>query len=205
MLSYYAILFLLAPLLGEAASVSFSAATAFQAPSEIVTSSNVLTLTKRQSVKGYNDRSAATLLGLSKIPTSSHSTTLISLFIGEEFATEITFGTETFESVVDTGSSDTWIVETGFICVNITDSAPLPEADCYFGPTYNVTDTFKHIPDENFNITYGDGEFLTGIVGYEDITLAGIKVRQEVPLVNYAAWEGDGTTSGLIGLAYPGM
>jgi hypothetical protein len=89
--------------------------------------------------------------------------------------------------------------------VNITDSAPLPEAGRYFGPTYNVTDTFKRIPDENFNITYGDGESLTGIVGYEDITLARIKVRQEVPLVNYAAWEGDGTTSGLIGLAYPGM
>jgi hypothetical protein len=205
MLSQVILAPLLVPFLVEAASVSFSAATAFQAPSEIVTSSNVLTLTKKLSVKGYNARSAATLLGLSKIPTSPHSTTLISLFIGEEFATEITFGTETFESIVDTGSSDTWIIKSGFTCVNITDSAPLPEADCYFGPTYNVTDTFKQIPDENFNITYGDGEFLTGIVGYEYITLAGIKVRQEIPLGNYAAWEGDGTTSGLIGLAYPGM
>ena len=117
----------------------------------------------------------------------------------------MTFGTETFEAIVDTGSSDTWLVETGFKCVNITDSAPLPEADCYFGPTYNVTDTFKQIPDENFNITYGDGEFLTGIVGTEEVTLAGIKVKQEVALVNYAAWEGDSTTSGLIGLAYPAL
>jgi hypothetical protein len=81
----------------------------------------------------------------------------------------------------------------------------LPESDCDFGPTYNVTDTFKQIPNENFNITYGDGEFLTGIVGIEEVTLAGLKVKQEVALVNYAAWEGDGTTSGLIGLAYPAL
>jgi hypothetical protein len=37
------------------------------------------------------------------------------------------------------------------------------------------------------------------------VTLAGIKVNQTVALVNYAAWNGDGTTSGLVGLAYPNM
>jgi hypothetical protein len=68
-----------------------------------------------------------------------------------------------------------------------------------------VTDTFTQIPDENFNITYGDGEFLTGIIGTEEVTLAGITVKQTVALVNLAAWEGDGTTSGLIGLAYPAL
>jgi aspergillopepsin I len=196
---------LLTPFLAEAKilSVSFSAAKALRAPAEITTSTNVLTLIRRTSAKGYNAHSAAYLLG--KIPTKTHSTTLISLSMGQEFATNITFGTETFESIVDTGSSDTWIIKTGFTCVNISNSAVLPKADCQFGPTYNVTDTFKQIPDENFNITYADGEFLTGIVGYENITLAEIKVRQEVPLVNYAAWDGDGTTSGLIGLAYPEM
>ena len=178
---------------------------AFQAASPNTVTSNVLTLNKKASAKGYNPRSAAWLTNKPGTVPIGHSTTLISLFIGEEFATTVTFGTETFEASVDTGSSDTWLAETGFKCVNVSNSAPLPEADCSFGPTYNVTDTFKQIPDENFNITYGDGEFLTGIVGYEEVTLAGLKVKQEVALVNYAAWEGDGTTSGLIGLAYPAL
>jgi hypothetical protein len=191
--------------LSEAKSVSISSATASRAALPLTVSSNLLTLTRKQSPTGYNSRSAAYLLGLAKIPESSHSATLISLFIGEEFATEITFGTETFESIVDTGSSDTWIIESGFKCVNISNSAPETEAFCNFGPTYNVTDTFVQIPDENFNITYGDGEFLTGIIGTEEITLAGLTVKQTVALVNYAAWDGDGTTSGLFGLAYPAL
>ena len=186
-------------------SAKVSTPSAFQAASPNSVSSNVLTLNKKASAKGYNSRSAAWLTNKPGTIPTGHSTTLISLFIGEEFATTVTFGTETFEAIVDTGSSDTWLVETGFKCVNVSNSAPLPEADCSFGPTYNVTDTFKKIPNENFNITYGDGEFLTGIVGYEEVTLAGLKVKQEVALVNYAAWEGDGTTSGLIGLAYPAL
>jgi len=191
-----------------ASSFSVSTTTASQEASELTVSSNVLELTRKTSAKGYNARSAAFLLGLSrasKITVSNHTTILESLFIGEEFATNITFGTETFESIVDTGSSDTWLVESGFQCVDLDSGADETEAYCDFGPAYNVTDTFSQIPDENFNITYGDGEFLTGIVGYENVTLAGITVNQTVSLVNYAAWEGDNTTSGLIGLAYPAL
>lgn len=41
-------------------------------------------------------------------------------------------------------------------------------------------------------------------MGYEDVTVAGITVKhQEVALVDYAYWEGDGVSSGLMGLAYP--
>jgi aspergillopepsin I len=170
--------------------------------------SNTLTLNRQKPRKGYNTRSAAYLLHgkpSGGIPASNHTTGLLSLEIGEEFATNITFGEQTFVSIVDTGSSDTWVVEQGFQCVNITTGAPLSEADCFFGPTFTSDSTFTQIPNENFNITYGDGEFLTGIVGYEDVTLAGIKVRQEVALVNYAAWEGDSVTSGLTGFAYPAL
>jgi aspergillopepsin I len=196
---------LLTPHAIDAFQVKVSTPSAFQTASANSVTSNVLTLTKQSSSKAYNPRSAAWLLKKPVPFATGHSTTLISLGIGEEFATTVTFGTETFVAIVDTGSSDTWIAETGFQCANITNSAPLPEADCNFGPTYNVTDTFKQIPDENFNITYGGGEFLTGIVGTEEVTLAGLTVKQEVALVNYAAWEGDGTTSGLIGLAYPAL
>lgn len=51
---------------------------------------------------------------------------------------------------------------------------------------------------------YADLEFMTGVMGYETVTVAGITVEhQEVALVNYTYWFGDSVTSGLMGLAYP--
>lgn len=186
----------------RATNITTTRPTAFKAPSAIETTSNVLTLTKKSS-KGSKARSAARLKGLDIVV--GNSTGLISLFEGEEFATNITFGTETFEVIVDTGSSDTWVVETDFSCVDVETGATETEDYCDFGPTYTVTDTFTQIANENFDITYGDGEYLTGIIGTEDVTLAGITVNQTVAIVNYAAWYGDGTTSGLVGLAYPAL
>ncbi|KAF7845752.1 hypothetical protein BT93_L0782 [Corymbia citriodora subsp. variegata] len=62
------------------------------------------------------------------------------------------------------------------------------------------------IPNENFNISYADLEYLNGIVGYETVTLAGIEVaHQEVALAQLAGWSGDNITSGLVGLAYPSI
>ena len=176
-----------------------------QAASPLTVSSHVLTLTTKKPASGIGHSAAALLKSHDSTIPVGHSTGLISLFLSEEFATEVSFGDETFELIVDTGSSDTWVVEKGFQCINITTSAPLTEADCYFGPPYSVTKEFKQIPDENFNITYGDGEFLSGILGYEKVTVAGLTVNQTVALVNTAAWEGDSTTSGLIGLAYPAL
>ena len=73
-----------------------------------------------------------------------------------------------------------------------------------FGPPFEGTFQSGKIADENFNITYGDLEFLSGDFGYEDVTVAGITAKnQQVALVNRAYWTGDGVTSGLMGLAYP--
>ncbi|RDW61612.1 aspartic proteinase [Coleophoma crateriformis] len=183
-------------------TVTVSKPTAFKSPSTVQTTDNVLTLSKTSST-GSKARSAARLLGLDIAP--GNSTGLISLFVGEEFATNITFGTTTLEVIVDTGSSDTWLVETGFSCVDVDTGASETEDYCAFGPTYDVTSGFKEISGEEFSITYGDGEYLDGVVGYQEVTLAGITVNQTVALVNYAAWYGDSTTSGLVGLAYPAL
>ena len=59
-------------------SKSVSKAAAFQAPSNIAVTDNVLTLTKQKSAKGYNPRSAAWLMGLYDIVTGN-STILTSL------------------------------------------------------------------------------------------------------------------------------
>ncbi|KAJ5804958.1 hypothetical protein N7474_010845 [Penicillium riverlandense] len=173
-------------------------AQAFTSASPNDVSSSVLELTKIKSAKG-NKRSAARIL-------FGKSSPLISLEVGEEFATEIDIAGQKFQVIVDTGSSDTWVVESGFECVSVSNSSDVvPESECGFGPTYTSGSSFKQISGEFFNITYGDGEFLTGVVGTNQVTLAGIEVTQEMALVNYAGWYGDGITSGLTGLAYPAL
>ncbi|KAJ6016079.1 hypothetical protein N7540_010670 [Penicillium herquei] len=162
---------------------------------------------KKQTTTRANPRSAAYLKGLTGKSSSTTSGTsgLISLFEGEEYATSITFGTQTFDVIVDTGSSDTWVVKENFECVDLDTGDKTTEADCEFGTTYTVDSTLKEISGEVFEIEYGDGEYLYGYMGTETVTLASITVDQEVAIVTEAAWEGDGTTSGLTGLAYPAL
>ncbi|MCJ1351348.1 MAG: hypothetical protein MMC33_001332 [Icmadophila ericetorum] len=173
---------------------------AFQVPSPNVVTSNVLSLTRHA---GSQTRSTRALQALQY---ESGVSNLTSEGMGQEFLTSITIGTNSAQVVLDTGSSDTWLAETGFQCVTIATGAPRPEKACKFGPLFTPSSTFKQIPDVNFNITYGDLEFLTGIFGTDSVTLAQIKVpKQHVALVNLAAWDGDGVSSGLVGMAYPSL
>jgi len=58
------------------------------------------------------------------------------------------------DTINSTGSSDTWLAQKGFQCVNVKGKNQ-PEADCSFGPVYNGTFTDGKIAGENFNISYG--------------------------------------------------
>ena len=112
--------------------------------------------------------------------------------------TEIQIGGENFTAVVDTGSSDTWLVETGFTCVKGSQAA------CKFGDTYNKTSTFQPVANENFAISYADGEYLKGSFGKEKVTVAGITVKdQQIAVLTSANWNGDGYSSGVLGLSFP--
>lgn len=43
-------------------------------------------------------------------------------------------------------------------------------------------------------------------VGFDTVTVGGLTVtKQEIGVVNKAAWLGDGINTGLFGLAYPGL
>jgi hypothetical protein len=185
-------------------TISSTKAISKRAPSQIVVTDVVLPLTRKASTGASAARRSRILSSLVTIPDGS-TTNLTSLFIGEEFAAEITIGTTTLELIVDTGSSDTWVVESGFSCIDLDTGNAATEASCEFGPYYTKTSSFTEIAGEEFSIEYGDGEYLTGIMGTESVTVAGLKVEQEIALVTSAAWEGDGTTSGLIGFAYPAL
>lgn len=140
------------------------------------------------------------------------NTSIQAVLGGSVYLAPITVGGQTFNVVIDTGSSDTWLIDSDFDCINPSTGASRSESDCKFGPAYTLSPTAVIIQDQNFNISYADGEFLNGDMMYDNVTLANVLVpQQQMGLVDYAAWNGDTVSSGLVGLAgslltnaYPG-
>jgi Eukaryotic aspartyl protease len=106
------------------------------------------------------------------------NTPLTSAASGSEYLTQITFGSTPVQVIVDTGSSDTWLIESAFQCVDVNGNAQA-QSVCNFGPAYPGTFGANQIPNVNFNISYGDGEFVTGVFGTTNITIAGITVPSQ--------------------------
>ncbi|KAJ7249768.1 aspartic peptidase domain-containing protein [Mycena haematopus] len=125
-----------------------------------------------------------------------------------EYLVDSRIGAQNFWLLVDTGSSDTWVVGKGFTCVNLT-GQPEPVSTCAFGTDgfdSHSSKTFQPDPHSKFSISYGDGEYLTGVAAFETVSIGSLTVKhQEIGVVSLAAWAGDGINSGLLGLAYPGL
>ena len=121
-----------------------------------------------------------------------------------DFYTSIKIGSKTTQVVVDTGSSDLWAVGKGFQCIDTVTYAETSQGNCHFAQSLSYKSTDGSIvKNMNFNASYADGEYLIGKILQKDVTLAGIKVSgQQLGLVEVAAWNGDGKTSGLLGLAF---
>ncbi|KAL8765602.1 MAG: hypothetical protein Q9209_007384 [Squamulea sp. 1 TL-2023] len=172
-------------------------------PYQRATTPHVLSLSRKDAAPSQRSRYAKSLQKGDPIATA------VLNGLGEIlYTTNLTFGTNTFEAIVDTGSSDTWAIQSGFQCVQGRRSNEIivPEDQCGFGTPVTASSTFKQIAGQNFKVGYADGEQLSGIVGTETVTLAGIKVENQViGLVNHAYWNGDNSSSGLIGLAFPNL
>ena len=105
----------------------------------------------------------------------------------------------------DTGSSDSWTVSSKFQCRDSSGRAA-PQEACGFGKIN--TDAFGQgaIDDLHFHLKYGDGEEVSGPMRYSDVACGGLEVsKQQVGLANNTFWNGDNTTVGLLGLAYPSL
>ncbi|KAJ7860410.1 aspartic peptidase domain-containing protein [Mycena olivaceomarginata] len=114
------------------------------------------------------------------------------------------FDQETFTAIVDTGSSDTWLINKDFKCFNLT-GFPESTETCGFGSAgfdTNASSTFQSFPKSASTFR----EFLSGGLGFDTVSVGGLTVtQQEIGVPDLAAWNGDGVNSGLIGLAYSGL
>ncbi|EJT74028.1 hypothetical protein GGTG_07877 [Gaeumannomyces tritici R3-111a-1] len=123
-----------------------------------------------------------------------------------EYMTPVGIGGEEYNLIVDTGSSDTWFVKSGFECVNSRRQL-VPFEACDFGPVFRGALSGGTSPLV-FNITYGsaNGPFLNGEMGFTDLKVANISVaRQQVALATDGMWFGDGISSGILGLGLPAL
>ncbi|KAF2401758.1 acid protease [Trichodelitschia bisporula] len=221
-------------------------AVAFQPPSPDVVTQNVLPLIRRPGTslsRRYISllraapyvAAARTEAHENATPPPPHAAPLADV-LDTVYLVPITLGTQRFQHVVDTGSSDTWVIGHDFKCIDplsgsgsgagagLPASTPhtagsaaahgpgtgfLPPASCAFGPAYTraTSTTAARLPaTARFNISYADGEFLTGTFAAERVTLAGLTLpAQAVAIVDTAYWSGDGHSSGLLGLAYPNL
>lgn len=143
---------------------------------------------------------------LSTRRSSETTSTLIATQYGTVFDVPVTIGNQTFMLLVDTGSSDTYVMQTGYKCVNSTDNLVIPELDClYRNKTYHKSQTYHRVSNEMFGVQYGAG-IASGLMAYEQVSMGGISVKaQKVGIANDSNPMGDGVNSGLLGLAYPSL
>ncbi|KAK0727983.1 aspartic peptidase domain-containing protein [Lasiosphaeria miniovina] len=124
-----------------------------------------------------------------------------------EYLADVKVGNHKYSLIIDTGSSDTWLVKEGFQCLDANHHV-VNQLLCNFGPKYKGDFPDGQIPGQHFNISYGSagGPFLNGQMGYADLTLAGIEIKkQQIALATIGAWNGDGLSSGILGLGLPGL
>ncbi|KAL4940210.1 hypothetical protein BDV06DRAFT_24492 [Aspergillus oleicola] len=141
--------------------------------------------------------------------TSSHTIQLSATLYGSRFHAPVTIGGETFNLLVDTGSSDTFVIEDDFECISTgTFTDELEEVDqsvCgYEDTTYALGEShsFERLSNESFQAAYGAG-IARGLMATEDIELGGVTVTdQRFGLVNWSTPMNLGA-SGVLGLAYP--
>jgi hypothetical protein len=163
--------------------LSSVAAKAFSERTKIVQTADVIPFTRRPG----NSKSAAYLNRLRKELNGAFNAEdaydtegeepLQAVLTGSEYISEITFGEQTVSVVIDTGSSDTWLASSTFECLDAKGKS-VPASTCSFGETYSG-DLLTTTPDVNFNISYADGEFITGIFGTQDVTVGGITVPSQ--------------------------
>ncbi|KAI1619594.1 aspartic peptidase domain-containing protein [Exophiala viscosa] len=111
-------------------------------------------------------------------------------------AVEVAFGSQSFFLEVDTGSANVWVASSTLTCD--------PVGSCYFGSGgFEADSSTQPLLEQHFNATYEYGQWANGYVIDESLSFAGITVQgQKVGIVTSGGDIGDGTTSGILGVAF---
>jgi len=100
------------------------------------------------------------------------SASLFNADYSRDFLVPVTVGTQTLDLLLDTGSSQTWVFADGFECAS--------GWPCRHGPEFQVDGTFQTVASTTFYTNYADKTFVTGIAGYETLTVAGVTVPNQI-------------------------
>lgn len=150
---------------------------------------------KRRALQGFQKRYGNGTEGTGNIQLSISTKSI-------EFLAPITFGNQTFNMIVDTGSSDTWAPVFNFTCFDFDGPKQTDPGDCGFQALYTPSTTFKQITTQHMNTSYGSGEYCSGPIGFEQVTFGGMTFTQEVGAIDVTNWRsGDNQSSGLMGLS----
>src|ERR1700761_8442540 len=140
----------------------------------------------------------------SRYPLAKHSIPLYRSTVPAfgNFEADITIGSQTVRTVLDTGSSDPWYMEQGVQCQNSSNLKPIPSNLCGFkGTRLRPSPSFQP-NDKHFNLTYGSGESVIATAGFDHIRFGGIEIpQQEIGLAKTASFNYDGNATGILGLA----
>lgn len=131
---------------------------------------------------------------------------------GRVYMTRVTLGNYVYSLVIDTGSSDTWVGQAGLTCKDPYGTT-VPTSLCRFGPLYNtsVSQSYKaYSPRQAFGVNYTSSEYLQGFLATELFGIGDVGagfaprqiINQTIGIVQQGYWNGDGISSGLMGLAY---
>ncbi|KAK3358999.1 aspartic peptidase domain-containing protein [Lasiosphaeria hispida] len=163
-----------------------------------VSRSSALSSTRVRKFRAFTDGTGSSAVGIA---------TALPVHYQAEYLVEVNAGGNNYSLLIDTGSSDTWFVRNDFQCLDAY-LRIVHVSYCNLGPYFKGDFPGGQILEQHFNITYGgaDGPFLNGLMGYSDLTVAGVTIpKQQIALATLGIWIGDGISSGILGLGLPGL
>jgi hypothetical protein len=141
---------------------------------QVPTASHVLPLTRNERLKGdgvLSDRFRR-FRAVADTPAAAPAGigTAVAAKYQVEYLVDVRAGGNKFSMIIDTGSSDTWFVKNGFQCIDPAYHRAINIAYCNFGPAFKGDFPGGQIPNQHFNISYGDGNgpFLNGQMGFSE-------------------------------------
>ncbi|KAJ9131109.1 Acid protease [Pleurostoma richardsiae] len=135
---------------------------------------------------------------------------LKSALLGQAFyLTDVQASGQHFWLRIDTQATETWFVKDNFVCLDCS-YREVPYSQCGFGPGLRGKLSGGLLPDRVLGVLVGEYEkcqpWLNGDMGFSDLTFAGITLpEQQVGIANEGTWDGDGVSSGVLGLGLPGL